>query len=161
MVLHACPHCPYTSVSTSNLRIHVRWHTGERPFQCGVCNASFATEDHLQRHVRLHTDERPYACDCCDATFRDRTAQRHHLATHLDVKPFSCGLCGHGFAQKRPCQVHEARCGRQSVKVKEERVLSFLGSTGLEFQREVTVWFDRSQTHYGKNTCQEFFGLRI
>ena len=45
---------------------------------------------------------------------------------------------------------HEAKCGRQRVKVKEERVLSFLESTGLEFQREVTVWFGRSQRHYAR-----------
>ena len=147
MVLHACPHCPYTSVSTSTLQIHVRWHTGERPFQCGACNASFATEDHLHRHVRLHTDERPYACDYCDATFRDRTAQRRHLATHLDVKPFSCGCCGYCFARRDACHRHEAKCGRKRVKVKEERVLSFLESTGLEFQREATVWFGRAQRH--------------
>ena len=100
--------------------------------------------------MRSHADERPYACDQCDATFRDRTAQRQHLLTHLDVKPFICRLCGHGFTTKQNCQVHEARCGRQRVKVREERVLNFLETTGLEFQREVTVWFDRSQKHYAR-----------
>ena len=72
------------------------------------------------------------------------------MATHLDVKPFTCRLCGHGFALKQNCQVHEVKCGRQRVKVKEERVLSFLESTGLEFLREVTVWFDRAQRHYAR-----------
>ena len=64
--------------------------------------------------------------------------------------PFPCGSCGHGFAQKGNCQRHEARCGRQRVKVKEERVLNFLETTGLEFQREVTVWFDRAQKRYAR-----------
>ena len=68
----------------------------------------------------------------------------------MSVKPFSCSLCGHGFQTKQNCQKHEAKCGRQRVKVKEERVLSFLEGTGLEFQREVTVWFDRSQRHYAR-----------
>ena len=46
---------------------------------------------------------------------------------------------------KQNCQTHEARCGKQRVKVKEERVPSFLETTGLEFRREVVVWFDRAQ----------------
>ena len=150
MVLHTCPHCQYTSTITTNLQIHIRWHTGERPFQCNICNASFASDNHLKVHIRSHTDERPFTCNQCNATFRDRTAQRHHLVTHLDVKPFSCGICGHGFTLKRACQLHEAKCGRQRVKVKEERVLSFLESTGLEFQREVTVWFDRYLRRYAR-----------
>ena len=44
-------------------------------------------------------------------------------------------------------QGHDAKRVRQRVKVTEERVLSFLESTGLAFQREVTVWVDRSQSN--------------
>ena len=122
MVLHCCPYCTYTTV----------WTT------------------HLKNHVRIHTDERPYACDQCDATFRDHAALKHHLVTHLDVKPFACGLCAQRFAQKHHVQRHEAGCGRHHVKVREERVLSFLESTGLEFRREVVVWFDRSQRRFAR-----------
>ena len=32
----------------------------------------------------------------------------------------------------------------------EKNVLSFLESTGLDFQREVTVWLDRARRHYAR-----------
>ena len=53
-------------------------------------------------------------------------------------------------------QKHEAKRGRQRVKVREERVLSCLESTGLEFQREVVVWFDRSQRHYASSAIRNW-----
>ena len=123
MVLRACPHCPYTTAVATNFKAHIRSHTGERP----------------------------YLCNHCGAGFKGDGALNNHLATHLSVMPFSCGLCGHGFAQKSNCQKHEAKCGRHRVKVREERVLSFLESTGLEFQREVVVWFDK----IGRASCRE------
>ena len=120
MVQHCCPYCHYTTAVATSLKVHIRVHTGERP----------------------------YICDHCGAGFKGDGALNNHLATHLSAMPFPCGICGHGFAQKGNCQRHEARCGRQRVKVKEERVLNFLETTGLEFKREVVVWFDRSQRHH-------------
>lgn len=38
-------------------------HTGERPFKCEVCQASFIYPEHFKKHARIHTGEKPYLCE--------------------------------------------------------------------------------------------------
>lgn len=49
---HACPHCGKVFLSNANLIIHIRIHTGERPYHCDDCNVSFTNSSHLYRHYR-------------------------------------------------------------------------------------------------------------
>ncbi|XP_021702617.1 zinc finger protein 888 [Aedes aegypti] len=51
-----CPEkdCGSRFSSKSSLELHRRIHTGDRPFQCGVCRLTFRTSGHAQAHMTSH-----------------------------------------------------------------------------------------------------------
>ena len=57
---------------------HERTHTGENPFPCYACEASFSRNNLLNVHKRIHTGELPYKCDKCDKKLISKEALYTH-----------------------------------------------------------------------------------
>ncbi|XP_076338075.1 sal-like protein 1 isoform X2 [Tachypleus tridentatus] len=57
---HQCRYCRKIFGSDSGLQIHIRSHTGERPFKCNICGNRFSTKGNLKVHFQRHKFKYPY-----------------------------------------------------------------------------------------------------
>ncbi|XP_044751315.1 homeotic protein spalt-major-like isoform X3 [Coccinella septempunctata] len=57
---HRCRYCGKVFGSDSALQIHIRSHTGERPYKCNVCGSRFTTKGNLKVHFQRHSAKFPH-----------------------------------------------------------------------------------------------------
>ncbi|KAK7024367.1 Zinc finger and BTB domain-containing protein 8B [Halocaridina rubra] len=80
--VHQCPYCSYSSHREAHVIIHIRTHTGEKPFGCTYCSAQFKQKGQLNRHIRSHTGEKPYRCPICSQEFSRKDNLGSHMFSH-------------------------------------------------------------------------------
>ncbi|MEQ2207110.1 hypothetical protein XENOCAPTIV_007462 [Xenoophorus captivus] len=100
--------CDICGDNFRDMEIHMRTHTGQKPFRCKECCKDFPRKSSLERHLKLHGDERPYICEFCGKTFIENTKidLKRHMLTHTGEKPFSCHMCGKSYQEKRSLESH-------------------------------------------------------
>ncbi|XP_033837094.1 sal-like protein 3 [Periophthalmus magnuspinnatus] len=57
---HKCRFCAKVFGSDSALQIHLRSHTGERPYKCNICGNRFSTKGNLKVHFQRHKEKYPH-----------------------------------------------------------------------------------------------------
>ncbi|XP_060604140.1 zinc finger protein 691-like isoform X5 [Ruditapes philippinarum] len=102
-----CTHCKYNSPKIGNMKMHVRRHTGERPFSCDMCIKTFTCGATLKLHKRsIHCEERSEICEYCHASFKTRQNLKTHQKRHFDIKKHLCPFCGKRMANKMAMEAH-------------------------------------------------------
>lgn len=71
-----CEFCPRLLANKKTMKIHLKTHTGIKPYECDYCERKFLKPGCLKRHQMSHTGERPFRCDVCFQRF-----SRNHLLT--------------------------------------------------------------------------------
>ncbi|XP_034939808.1 zinc finger protein 287-like [Chelonus insularis] len=94
---YPCCVCGKRFINNRTLQIHMRVHTGEKPFSCHVCNRSFSQQGNLLNHLKIHSEPRRYTCDICGKRFNQRATLRDHKLLHTGEKPHVCNVCGLAF----------------------------------------------------------------
>ena len=114
---------------------HQNGQKAKKPYQCGECKKSFATQSGHAKHLQLHctnqiaksfackfcakgytslsalkmhirTHTLPCKCDICGKSFSRPWLLQGHVRTHTGEKPFACTYCTRSFADKSNLRAH-------------------------------------------------------
>ncbi|XP_008564107.1 PREDICTED: zinc finger protein ZFPM1 [Galeopterus variegatus] len=114
------PQCRKSCPSASSLEIHMRSHSGERPFVCLICLSAFTTKANCERHLKVHTDTLSGVCHSCGFISTTRDILYSHLVTnHMVCQPGSKG------------EIYSPGAGHPAAKLPPENLATFQQHTAL------------------------------
>ncbi|NXO10946.1 FOG1 protein, partial [Oriolus oriolus] len=144
------PQCKKSCPSASSLEIHMRSHSGERPFVCLICLSAFTTKANCERHLKVHTDTLNGVCHSCGFISTTRDILYSHLVTnHMICQPGSKGEVfspGSALPAAKPLAPGESwGCGR--------------GDTGWHCHRGLVGPAAGREEGMGQHPCAGMLGM--
>lgn len=107
---YVCSYCPRSFKHSGQLNVHVRLHTGEKPYSCEYCEAKFIRKDYVSRHYlkcKKKSKQNKLLCDKCGGFI-------NKVEEHKQGCPVrhSCEYCGEKF-QKDSLASHLLKCDKR------------------------------------------------
>jgi uncharacterized Zn-finger protein len=158
---YACPTCHKIFKEKSNLVVHIRIHSGLRPFKCTECAKSFHGSDALKRHMRTHTGEKPYICTECGKAFRGQNNLKQHMRIHTGEKPFQCPDCPKLFSRPDHLRNHSQVHSKERPFLCLQCGKTFKGLKALKLHEKMHIKTHKKEKPFSCSECGKSFDQSI
>uniref|UniRef100_A0A1A8GVP3 Zinc finger protein, X-linked n=1 Tax=Nothobranchius korthausae TaxID=1143690 RepID=A0A1A8GVP3_9TELE len=122
---YSCMYCDYKSADSSNLKTHIKTkHSKEMPYKCERCFQTFTEEEELMQHGLTHEENKTHHCAHCDhKSSNSSDLKRHIISVHTKDYPHKCAVCGKGF--HRPSELKKHSVAHRTKKLHQCRHCNF------------------------------------
>ncbi|KAM8835692.1 zinc finger Y-chromosomal protein isoform 3-T3 [Synchiropus picturatus] len=134
---YSCLYCDYKSADSSNLKTHIKTkHSKEMPYKCERCFQTFAEEEELMQHGLTHEENKTHHCAHCDhKSSNSSDLKRHIISVHTKDYPHKCAVCGKGF--HRPSELKKHSLAHRSKKLHQCRHCNFKNADPFVLSRHI------------------------
>ncbi|XP_052398435.1 zinc finger X-chromosomal protein-like isoform X3 [Carassius gibelio] len=156
---YSCHYCDYKSADSSNLKTHVKTkHSKEMPFKCERCFQTFAEPDELLQHGLTHEEAKTHQCSHCEhKSSNSSDLKRHIISVHTKDYPHKCEVCGKGF--HRPSELKKHSAAHKAKKLHQCRHCNFKIADPFVLSRHIlSVHTKEQQAFPDKKGLKKPFG---
>ncbi|TNM98650.1 hypothetical protein fugu_013214 [Takifugu bimaculatus] len=132
-----CPHCEFRCADQSNLKTHIKSrHGADLPFKCSHCPQAYADARELQRHIEMVQGHKTHQCPHCEhKSTNSSDLKRHIISVHTKDFPHQCDVCEKGF--HRPSELKKHAETHKGNKIHQCRHCNFNAPDTFTLSRHI------------------------
>lgn len=106
-----CGKCGIIIQRNRRFEVHLRTHTGEKPYKCDWegCTREFNEKHNLIVHGRIHLAIFMFKCMFCEKAFHTKQNKEYHELKHTGKRKWSCEICQKSFKRKDTMESHRSK----------------------------------------------------